>query len=191
MGRKNNSKRGFTLVELIVVLVILAVLAAILVPTLIGYIDKAKTASLIEETNQIKIAAQAMYEKAYGEGHINLNTSSTGFGGLIFNKDNFTYQSFSDSIKELSELKNGAFCYITYSKTQLGNIYSIEYYDGKHGCIYYNGKYYTDNDTNIDGNLKLDIDNKATWESWKKSVISRINTQNTYMRTFLLNIFLE
>ena len=39
---KNNKKRGFTLVELIVVLVILAVLAALLIPSLTGYIDKAR-----------------------------------------------------------------------------------------------------------------------------------------------------
>ncbi|MBQ1326631.1 MAG: type II secretion system protein, partial [Eubacterium sp.] len=38
--KKNN--KGFTLVELIVVLVILAILAAVLVPALLGYIDKAK-----------------------------------------------------------------------------------------------------------------------------------------------------
>lgn len=39
---KNNKRRGFTLVELIVVLVILAILAALLIPALTGYIDKAK-----------------------------------------------------------------------------------------------------------------------------------------------------
>lgn len=33
----NNRKRGFTLVELIVVLVILAILAALLIPALTGY----------------------------------------------------------------------------------------------------------------------------------------------------------
>ena len=35
---RNNRKRGFTLVELIVVLVILAVLAALLVPSLTGFL---------------------------------------------------------------------------------------------------------------------------------------------------------
>ena len=37
---KENNKKGFTLVELIVVLVILAILAALLIPALTGYIDK-------------------------------------------------------------------------------------------------------------------------------------------------------
>ena len=42
---KKNTKRGFTLVELIVVLVILAILAALLIPALTGYIDKARKKS--------------------------------------------------------------------------------------------------------------------------------------------------
>lgn len=40
--KKLKDKKGFTLVELIVVLVILAILAALLVPALTGYIDKSK-----------------------------------------------------------------------------------------------------------------------------------------------------
>ena len=42
MRRSKGDNNGFTLVELIVVLVILAILAAILVPQLLGYIDRAK-----------------------------------------------------------------------------------------------------------------------------------------------------
>ena len=39
MFKKLKEKKGFTLVELIVVLVILAILAALLIPALTGYID--------------------------------------------------------------------------------------------------------------------------------------------------------
>ena len=37
-----RNRRGFTLVEIIVVLVILAILAAIAVPTTFGYVDEKK-----------------------------------------------------------------------------------------------------------------------------------------------------
>ena len=37
-----NNKKGFTLVEMIVVIVILGILLAIMVPQLIKYVDKAR-----------------------------------------------------------------------------------------------------------------------------------------------------
>ena len=62
-----KSKKGFTLVELIVVLVILAILAALLVPALTGYIDKAKQKKVVAETRQCVMAAQTLYDEAYGK----------------------------------------------------------------------------------------------------------------------------
>ena len=64
--KKNN--KGFTLVELIVVLVILAILAAILVPTLLGYIDKARSEKDFSTAQTVRVAAQAAIDQAYGEG---------------------------------------------------------------------------------------------------------------------------
>lgn len=64
---KENKKKGFTLVELIVVLVILAILAALLVPALTGYIDKAKNKAIIAETRQTVMAAQTLVDEAYGK----------------------------------------------------------------------------------------------------------------------------
>ena len=63
---KENNKKGFTLVELIVVLVILAILAALLVPALTGYIDKAKRKSVVAETRQVVMSAQTLVDEAYG-----------------------------------------------------------------------------------------------------------------------------
>lgn len=62
-SRKN---RGFTLVELIVVLVILVILAAILVPALLGYIDKAKKEKILLEAKDVWTASQAALAECYG-----------------------------------------------------------------------------------------------------------------------------
>ena len=62
---KKNDKKGFTLVELIVVLVILAILAALLIPALTGYIDKAKEKQIIAETRQAVMAAQTLVDEVY------------------------------------------------------------------------------------------------------------------------------
>lgn len=60
MFKKLKDKKGFTLVELIVVLVILAILAALLVPALTGYIDKARKESVVAETRSAVMAAQTI-----------------------------------------------------------------------------------------------------------------------------------
>lgn len=70
---KKKSKRGFTLVELIVVLVILAILAALLIPALTGYIDKAKKSQVVAETRMLTQAVQTEMSTIYG-----LNNSFQG-----------------------------------------------------------------------------------------------------------------
>ena len=60
-------KKGFTLVELIVVLVILAILAALLIPALTGYIDKANEEKLQATTRQVVVAAQSVVSEAYAQ----------------------------------------------------------------------------------------------------------------------------
>ncbi len=64
---KKSNNKGFTLVELIVVLVILAILAAILVPALLGYIDKAKEGQYAEEGHAILVAAQGYETEQYAK----------------------------------------------------------------------------------------------------------------------------
>lgn len=62
---KKNTKRGFTLVELIVVLVILAILAALLIPALTGYIDKARKSQVVAETRMLTQAVQTEMSTVY------------------------------------------------------------------------------------------------------------------------------
>lgn len=62
-----STKKGFTLVELIVVLVILAVLAAMLVPALVGYIDRARDEKEFQTAATIYGAAQAVVTEKYAK----------------------------------------------------------------------------------------------------------------------------
>jgi type IV pilus assembly protein PilA len=69
---KKNSK-GFTLVEIIVVLVILAVLAAFTIPTMLGFVNEAKGKAYIAEAREVYVAAQATATE-YGAQGTTINT---------------------------------------------------------------------------------------------------------------------
>ena len=70
---KKNNNKGFTLVELIVVLVILAILAAILVPALLGYIDKEREKQVTTNAEAAYVAAQALATEYYGKTATGVN----------------------------------------------------------------------------------------------------------------------
>lgn len=66
--KKKKNRKGFSLVELIVVLVIMAILAAALVPTLIGYIKQTRQSNAKNEAAACVSAAQTMASSAYASG---------------------------------------------------------------------------------------------------------------------------
>ena len=138
LQNKRKKEGGFTLVELIVVLVILAILAALLIPALTGYIDKAKEKSIIAETRQTVMAAQTLYDEAYGT--VKMGATAPDFtndktSGTTVTKPNIGYSEVATlaevDVKNIDEIKATA-----------NKISSLKYSrDGK-TCTY-NGSTYT------------------------------------------------
>lgn len=77
MFKLMKSKKGFTLVEVIVVLVILAILAAIMIPAMTGWIDKAKEKSVLVEARSALLAAQTLASEEYAKTKPDYKTAVT------------------------------------------------------------------------------------------------------------------
>lgn len=118
MFKKLKEKKGFTLVELIVVLVILAILAALLIPALTGYIDRAKRKSIVAETRQVVMAAQTMADEEYAKSNDNGASSSIDLD--------------ENKVLKLAEVGGE----ITTLTVTGGKVATVVYTDGKKICTY-------------------------------------------------------
>lgn len=126
-----ENKKGFTLVELIVVLVILAILAALLIPALTGYIDKAKDKSITAETRQAVMAAQTLVDEKYASDQkTEITVGSVATSSVKI-----------DDIKKLAEV-NGE---ISDVKVEDGKVTKLVYSNGGKTCTY-NGSATSDGD---------------------------------------------
>ena len=79
--KKRNSKKGFTLVELVIVIAVIAILASVLIPTFGNIITKAnESAAFQQAANEYREAAAL----AWADGKITENETVETSGGFTF-----------------------------------------------------------------------------------------------------------
>ena len=79
LGKKQKNNKGFSLVELIVVIAIMAVLVGVLAPQLMKYVEKSREATDIQNCDSIASALKAYYaDKEDQTASVTINVTSTG-----------------------------------------------------------------------------------------------------------------
>ena len=179
-----KNRRGFTLIELIVVLVILAVLASLLIPALTGYIDRAKRDQVVAETRMLHEAVQIVAGEAYASNEwqsdktiSSLMTIASKSGKKVTNpNDTGSYELFQSRYSEIVKLAE-----VPSLTDGTGSFFAITDTKGAVHCILYNtgrgllGAYFRETGEYKVYDEQKNIDNYTTWYGkYINSVISTV-----------------
>ena len=130
LKKKNLSfKKGFTLVELVVVVAIVGILAGVLIPSIVGYIEKAEISAAEQETNPYITAYQSwLIEKDTLGYNVATVYRATSDSSLQSNKDYYKYDTVtSEYVKVEKPLSSELSSYLEISKAGKGfNEYCAE-----------------------------------------------------------------
>ena len=123
-NKAGKNKKGFTMVELIVVIVIILVLAAVLVPNVMKYIDKAAQASCKNDAASMLTQVQADVADEFA------------VKGTIPEEVTVNDNAVAKKVETLTIAAKGTGIAGEYTVTADGQVSSFAYQNGKHYILW-------------------------------------------------------
>lgn len=122
-----RKKKGFTLIELVVVMCIIGILASVLIPQISGYITEAKKLKVLDQSRSIVMAVESynLKSKSKVSGSATINSIKTKTEISKYLKDvNLENLNDTTTIQECYDIVNGAEFEIDDSTEKLKSVIS-------------------------------------------------------------------
>ena len=105
---KKTNKKGFTIVELVIVIAVIAILAAVLIPTFSNVIEKANKSAALQEAHNTYIAYVADLESIPSEINLIIKGNDSYFAVVKGEMVTTAYASSTAALVEFTEITSPA-----------------------------------------------------------------------------------
>ena len=132
-NKLNKNKKGFTTIELVIVIAIISVLATVLIPQMSSMVDKAKISGVQQNFREMQIAAQTV---AYEHAGFNSIDGLLDAGGSTIADATKLYDALNVNFDPVNKIADDG---TMTRKDPWGNVYDFNYDKDTNGVTFTSG----------------------------------------------------